>query len=65
MPRELSTDKEMTNKQLRDAIVYICYINRINRTWMEGKKKLVPSDAKKDELEKRLRILLARYEDII
>jgi hypothetical protein len=30
-----------------------------------GKKKLVPSDAKKDELEKRLRILLARYEDII
>ena len=58
-------DKDMTNIQMRELINFYTYINKVPRTWKDGKRSLTPSRANKRDLEKRLRLILAEYEDMI
>ena len=55
----------MTNIQMRELINFYTYINKVPRTWKDGKRSLTPSRANKRDLEKRLRLILAEYEDMI
>ena len=58
-------NKKMTNKQLKHIINYFTCINRISKSWNDGKLKLYPSIANNLQLENRLGYLLAIYEDSI
>ena len=62
---EIRFDKDMTNTQMRELINFYTYVNKVPRTWTDGKRTLTPSGANKPELEKRLRLILAEYEDMI
>ena len=58
-------DKDETNIQMRELINFYTYVNKIPRAWKDGKRTLTPSGANKRDLEKRLRLILAEYEDMI
>ena len=62
---EIRFDKDMTNVQMRDLINFYTYVNKVPRTWKDGKRTLTPSKANKLDLERRLRLILAEYEDMI
>jgi len=62
---EIRFDKDMTNVQMRDLINFYTYVNKVPRAWKDGKRILTPSKANKLDLEKRLRLILAEYEDMI
>ena len=62
---EIRFDRGMTNFQMRELINFYTYINKVPRTWKDGKRTLTPSGANKRELERRLRLILAEYEDMI
>ena len=62
---DIRFDRDMTNIQMRELINFYTYINKVPRTWKEGKRTLTPSGANKLELERRLRLILAEYEDMI
>ena len=62
---EIRFDRDMTNFQMRELINFYTYVNRVPRTWKDGKRTLTPSGANKTELERRLRLILAEYEDMI
>ena len=62
---EIRFDRDMTNFQMRELINFYTYINKVPRTWKDGKRTLTPSRANKLELERRLRLILAEYEDLI
>ena len=62
---EIRFDKDMTNVQMRDLINFYTYVNKVPRTWKDVKRTLTPSRANKLDLEKRLRLILAEYEDMI
>ena len=62
---EIRFDRDMTNFQMRELINFYTYVNKVPRTWKDGKRTLTPSRANKQELELRLRLILAEYEDII
>ena len=62
---EIRFDRDMTNFQMRELINFYTYINKVPRTWKDGKRTLTPSRANKLELERRLRLILAEYEDMI
>ena len=62
---EIRFDKDMTNVQMRYLINFYTYVNKVPRTWNDGKRTLTPSKANKLDLERRLRLILAEYEDMI
>jgi len=62
---DIRFDRDMTNIQMRALINFYTYVNKVPRTWKEGKRTLTPSGANKTELERRLRLILAEYEDMI
>ena len=62
---EIRFDRDMTNFQMRELINFYTYVNKVPRTWKDGKRTLTPSGANKQELERRLRLILAEYEDMI
>ena len=62
---EIRFDKDMTNVQMREVNKFYTYINKVPRTWKEGKRTLTPSGTNKLELERRLRLRFAEYEDMI
>ena len=62
---EIRFDRDVTNFHMRELINFYTYINKVPRTWKDGKRTLTPSRANKQELELRLRLILAEYEDMI
>ena len=62
---EIRFDRDMTNFQMRELINFYTYINKVPRTWKDGKRTLTPSRANKLQLERRLRLILDEYEDMI
>ena len=62
---EIRFDRDMTNFQMRELINFYTYVNKVPRTWKDGKRTLTPSGANKRELERPLRLILAEYEDMI
>ena len=62
---EIRFDRDMTNIRMRELINFYTYVNKVPRTWKDGKRTLTPSGANKTELERRLILILAEYEDMI